>query len=153
MYTLLTKIPAINPCDSKGMINEEYVNFLKGKYLPNNIKNLEFEIDSVNQKFSFKVSESQEMSYKLVGPAHFKNNENGEVILLDIHNPNFSLDRNKFTQATQVDYDYYQNKLNKNNDNSKLYKIVQEIIFMNESDDSDDEDPYFRGNIDEYLKK
>ena len=41
------------------MINEDYVNFLKGTYLPNNIKNLEFEIDSVNQKFSFKVSESQ----------------------------------------------------------------------------------------------
>ena len=93
------------------------------------------------------------MSYKLVGPAHFKNNENGEVILLDIHNPNFSLDRNKFTQATQVDYDYYQNKLDKNNDNSRLYKIVQEIILLNDSDESDDEDPYFRGNIDEYLKK
>lgn len=152
MYTLITKIPEINPCDSKGMINDEYVKFLKGSYIPNK-KNLEFEIESVNQKFSFKVSESEEISYKVVGPAHFKKKENNEVIILDIHNPNFSLDKNEFTQATQVDYDYYQNKLNKNNDNSRVYKIVQEIILLNESDNSDDEDPYFRGNIDEYLKK
>lgn len=152
MYTLITKIPEINPCDSKGMINEDYAKFLKGGYIPN-IKNLEFEIESVNQKFSFKVSECKEFSYKLVGPAHFKNNENGEVIIIDIHNPNFSLDKNKLTQATQVDYDYYQNKLNKNNDNSRVYKIVQEILLLNESDNSDDEDPYFRGNINEYLKK
>lgn len=152
MYRLNNCIPNIQPCDSKGMITDEYIHFLQGSHIFNQEKHLEFEITSLKYKFSFKVSNSPEESYKIVGPAHFKNIETGDIILLDIHNPGFSVDTSKFKQATQVDFDYYQTKLKKNNDNSKLYNMVQSIIQMDESDE-EDEDPYFRGNIDEYLKK
>jgi hypothetical protein len=152
MYDLITPMPLVNPCDSKGMITDEYIDFLKGSQIQTKGKTLEFEIHSLKQKIYFKVSDNLDQSYTIVGPAHFKNIETQEVVILDIHKPNLSIDMNKIQKATQVDLDSYQCSLKKNNDNCKLYNLINNIVQMNDSSDESDEDPYYRGNIEDFLK-
>ena len=153
MYQINKCIPNMQPHGSKGMITEDYIDFLNDSKSLIQEKYLEFEIISLKYKFSFKVSNNTKESYKIIGNKHFINIETGDIIILDINNPGFLLDASKFKQATQVDFDYYQSKMNKNNDNSKVYNIVQNIIQMDDSEEDDDDDPYFRGNIDDYLNK
>ena len=152
MYKLLTHIPVPNPSDSKGMITDEYIDFLNGSRMFTKAKTLDFEINSLKKKVSFKVSDIIEQSYLIVGPSHFKDIKTGEIVIHDIHNPSISIDSTKFQKATQVEFDFYQSVLNSNNDNCKLYNLINSIVQMNESDNESDDDPYYRGNINDFLK-
>ena len=92
MYHLLTHVPVPEPSDSKGMITDEYIDFLNGFQTFTQSKNLDFEINSLKQKISFKVSNNINQSYIIVGPSHFKNILTGEIVNIDIHNPSISID-------------------------------------------------------------
>ena len=152
MYNLLTKVPVSDLIDSKGMITDNQINFLKESQNIIQPKTLEFEINSLKQKVSFKVSSNINQSYIIVGPSHFKNILTKEIVSINIHEPNLLLNSTKFQKATQVDFDYWQSKLKKDNDNCKLYNLINNIVQMNDSSDESDEDPYYRGNIEDFLK-
>ena len=124
---------------------------------------IEFENVSSKQKFTFKNSDDMENKYRKVHYKHYIEIETGDFIMIDsevetrrifIQNTDGKL----FRRATQSEMDEWMSVHYPDSDNAKVFNIFknqnQEIDRMNDLDsDSDDEDPYFRGNIEEYMKQ
>ena len=124
---------------------------------------IEFENVSSKQKFTFKNSDDMENKYRKVHYKHYIEIETGDFIMIDSEVETRRLfiqntDGKLFRRATQSEMDKWMSVHYPESDNAKDFNIFknqnQEIDRMNELDsDSDDEDPYFRGNIEEYMKQ
>ena len=92
---------------------------------------------------------------------HYINKETGELEIvndsdyMDVGLGEFAnVNLSKYRRAEQADFDKYLYESKSLLDNSKVYELALSIKQMIASDDEDDdEDPYYRGNIEEYLKE
>ena len=65
-------------------------------------------------------------------------------------------DNNLYKKATQFEFDRWMAKEFPSSENALIYNtIIQKIQTIKQytDDSSDDEDPYYRGNIDDFVKK
>lgn len=122
------------------------------------------------------LKESNLTEYEGVTKYHYFDTKNKTIVRIGEPNNSriFIIDNGiLFKKANQFDYDQWMSKEFPDSDNAKVFNILINSDTVNEeyttfdthnsnhnnnlysigdSDSSDDEDPYFRGNIEEYIK-
>jgi len=127
--------------------------------------------------YTINLIESKLTKYEGVNPTYHYFDTRLESIVKMMINRVVTIDNDGtlYRRATQPDYDKWMTKEFPNSDNAKIYNILVGTINSNipsdyttfesndndndtnlysigEPDSSDDEDPYHRGNIDEFLQ-
>jgi hypothetical protein len=121
------------------------------------------------------LKDSNLTQYGSVNPTHHYFDTKTETIV-NLCQPNnsriFNIDNDGvlYRNATQFEFDRWMSQEFPESDNSKVYKIlvgindndnyttfeskqnISNLYSIGDTDSSDDEDPYFRGNIEEYMK-
>ena len=111
-------------------------------------------------KFDYKVSFSGKDTYSFVNPQyHYICTETDDIIVINNEVStqrlfNIDLDNTIYRKATQYEFDKWMNTNYPHSENAHVFKLIFDKInlFMLENDSSDDdEDPYFRGNIEDFV--
>ena len=120
---------------------------------------LEFEHTALKNKIAFKLSEDQEKKYRKVQDMHYLDLETKEIIIINdpVQIKRLMLidtDGKMYKRATQADFDEWMNIKYPDSDNAKVYNLFNEkSVDPFYDSESDDEDPYYRGTMDEFLKQ
>ena len=125
-----------------------------------NSTTLEFTDLQTKQKFSFKISNSKENRYKQVSKKYYIEVSTGDLIIinddtLSLENRYQNIDGNLYRRATQTEFDKWMHESYPESDNASVYGLFTSGILaeMDMESESEDEDPYYRGNIETLLKQ
>lgn len=132
-----------------------------------------YEVKSINKQdgiitfkyfdtvFNYKVGFSGKDIYSLVNPkCHYICTETDEIIVINDNVStqrlfNIDLDNTLYRKATQYEFDKWMNTNYPQSENAHVFKLIFDKInlFMleNDSADEEEEDPYFRGNIEDFV--
>ena len=117
---------------------------------------IEFKILQTGQQIEFKLSDNFENKYRAVNKQHYIDLQNNEIVNINdpvLTNRLFIKDDDKlYKKASQCDFDFWMNSNYPESDNGKVYTLISNILEnINDYTDSEDEDPYYRGSIDEFM--
>ena len=125
-----------------------------------NSTTLEFTDLQTKQKFSFKISNSKENRYKQVSKKYYIEVSTGDLIIinddtLSLENRYQNIDGNLYRRATQTEFDKWMHESYPESDNASVYGLFTSGILaeMDMESESEEEDPYYRGNIETLLKQ
>ena len=113
----------------------------------------------INIDFDYKVSFSGKDMYSFVNPKyHYICTETGDIIVINNEVStqrlfNIDVDNKLYKKATQYEFDRWMNNNYLDSENAHVFKLINDKIngYLNDDDSSDDEDPYYRGSIDEFV--
>jgi len=125
-----------------------------------NSTTLEFTNLQTKQKFSFKISNNKENRYKQVSKKYYIEVSTGDLIIinddtLSLENRYQNIDGSLYRRATQTEFDKWMHESYPESDNASVYGLFTSGILneMEKESESEDEDPYYRGNIETLLKQ
>ena len=125
-----------------------------------NSTTLEFTNLQTKQKFSFKISNNKENRYKQVSKKYYIEVSTGDLIIinddtLSLENRYQNIDGSLYRRATQTEFDKWMHESYPESDNASVYGLFTSGILneMEEESESEEEDPYYRGNIETLLKQ
>jgi hypothetical protein len=113
----------------------------------------------LNIEFDYKVSFSGKDTYSFVNPQyHYICTETDDIIVINNEVStqrlfNIDVDNKLYKKATQYEFDRWMNNNYLDSENAHVFKLINDKIngYLNDDDSSDDEDPYYRGSIDDFV--
>ena len=125
-----------------------------------NSTTLEFTNLQTKQKFSFKISNNKENRYKQVSKKYYIEVSTGDLIIINddtlpLENRYQNIDGSLYRRATQTEFDKWMHESYPESDNASVYGLFTSGILneMEKESESEEEDPYYRGNIETLLKQ